>query len=815
MGYTTLPLSPLLSVEIFAVSLGFAMAMGWTTLLTVLLLGQCLVLAVVSVDTGSHENDPYRALRKDGVEAVGGGGEDDLVAFTVFNGQSNSDEKLPPNDEELEQWRAGENPSTGDGSTAEEKVEYEMSEAEKEEEKLVREITDGLDTKLVDSEVFWMGSGAGAPALEYIERQEDGGDLPPPPSWTEEKLNLTYGDDFAKKTVKIMYYLENGACDTLSYPYDRERAKGCVTSCSGAMISPLHVVTAAHCVTTMDGKGYSNFRVIPAMTDIRDPVVTSGYDYFVERPYGVARVQSVFKYGNALRVENDLAILTLDRPIGHVTGYFSLAKRVPKEDTTLETYGYPSTLVQCTDKGGDNQWKRSFNVHQMYWDYMLKANVEQCGGDSGAPVIDPVSGELYGVLSRGYNGGCGSCGVGNFFRIIRDVDQVTEKICSDFCSCPGSDKTTCVSPVDRPDVWDAQRTEDIRFPKYINPRRGEGCDVSARKFKAAITFVNTGLATSGSLTISFYASEVENVHQNQGTFLGAFKTRNSLASLQYATVEQDLQLPQGAGPGPWFISAVYMSSDEEYAREFSLRIAYISSLVNTCDETTPPTASPTPTPTPASKNDSLEILPQRNVTEIPRTGSFTARFQVHSMGPRDLAITLKTLNGNLLAKRIVTIVKPLQGERRVTVTYSSSAEAAEGTMLRLRAHLRPIGTNYHSATALDVASVLAVTDRRRNVHIRAQTFSGEVPAQQSFVVTARVRTNRDDRLIAVIYDTKNKVVLARGVINVARGISTREVTIRYKTGRKAVVGETYRLAIRLQDESGNRTRATATTVRVV
>eukprot|EP00188_Purpureofilum_apyrenoidigerum_P002597 Plantae.Rhodophyta-Purpureofilum_apyrenoidigerum.ctg2662.p1 GENE.Plantae.Rhodophyta-Purpureofilum_apyrenoidigerum.ctg2662~~Plantae.Rhodophyta-Purpureofilum_apyrenoidigerum.ctg2662.p1 ORF type:complete len:872 (+),score=148.40 Plantae.Rhodophyta-Purpureofilum_apyrenoidigerum.ctg2662:234-2849(+) len=610
-------------------------------------------------------------------------------------------------------------------------------------------------------------------------------------------VKAPYKRNVSRKVVKIFFYTGSPACANVTYPYDAERLKSCVGSCTGTMVSELHVLTAGHCVKAA-GSYFSEFRVAPAMTDILPPEAGSGYSPFVEWPYGIARVKRIRSWGDPLVVMTDMALLTLDRPIGKHTGFLEVDSGATAAKQMVRSFGYPSTLT-CSNKKGQLMWERSFEVRRMDAT-RLTSDVTMCAGDSGSSILSSTN-KIVGLLSQGEGGQCESCGSPNQFRVMQAGDGVESYICKDLHNCAASDngkiikkpevydfpvqpqkqpenetlapepepepefepepssapepelepesasktKPGSIKQLERtdqagryheeekfevnartveqqynsyeklPDVWDPYRFEDEQLPRGIVL-----VDKETGKAEFTLTLLNFGLEDSGDMVVTLYASEYENVFENQGTSLGTFKT-GKIKSGESIVIRQFVTLPSISGP--LHISALYVDSKKEYPREMELRIAYLGEISWYND----PSPSGSEAPTPPSgvlsqlKFDDSLLVPLNNKTinlEFEYTAPKEVQFTVRLINELDGYGEIGNVNIRLTPRSTFT-----KASVRMVINRSRITRLIPGDYLLLKAQMsRRNHVEYAYETILDfslsepsvdiVADVLKVYPRR-------------------------------------------------------------------------------------------------------
>lgn len=187
-----------------------------------------------------------------------------------------------------------------------------------------------------------------------------------------------------------------------------------IGSCSGILVQPQVLATAAHCVVDSAGQPVSASSVgiySPGVDTSKNRIVSKGYQIFFPSGY--------VSHPTETR-PNDIAFIALDQAVNSsitikLANYEMTQSLISKGATFLQ-FGYgnislgtrTSTPQQIVARPTTQKNYRSYGGYQRtYIDYLSDESGSTCPGDSGGPVIAESDGVTY--LVSIHNGASGPC----------------------------------------------------------------------------------------------------------------------------------------------------------------------------------------------------------------------------------------------------------------------------------------------------------------------------------------------------------------------------------------------------------------------
>jgi V8-like Glu-specific endopeptidase len=175
-------------------------------------------------------------------------------------------------------------------------------------------------------------------------------------------------------------------------------------SCSGALIDPMVVITAGHCVHDGDLNWYRQFSIVPAYNkrsaDIEHSVILN------PQPFGTATATSLIAWQYDFEqsdLHEDIALIALDRPVGALTGWFGLGTSNDCETLTGRDYQSAGFPGETSDGGQMVQTTGRFDGCNTEGSVINYPPISHSAGQSGSAFWEPDTEIVRSVHSGGFD----------------------------------------------------------------------------------------------------------------------------------------------------------------------------------------------------------------------------------------------------------------------------------------------------------------------------------------------------------------------------------------------------------------------------
>ena len=182
-------------------------------------------------------------------------------------------------------------------------------------------------------------------------------------------------------TIKAQTLVEGGICKSERFSNQMSAA-----NCSGFLVGPDILVTAGHCITSVnDCKNHTWVFDYANVTELK-----SSFQFSKDQ---VFRCTKLIAREKSSTTKSDYSVVKLDRVVPNRTPLKFRKTGKPADDAVFTVLGHPSGLpLKITS---DAVMRNNTD------NYFFVTNADTYGGNSGSAVVDSKSGLVEGILVRG------------------------------------------------------------------------------------------------------------------------------------------------------------------------------------------------------------------------------------------------------------------------------------------------------------------------------------------------------------------------------------------------------------------------------
>ncbi|MDP3278958.1 MAG: S1 family peptidase [Deltaproteobacteria bacterium] len=170
--------------------------------------------------------------------------------------------------------------------------------------------------------------------------------------------------------------------------------------CTATLIAPNAVLTARHCVSRTVERILCDSAGRQVLSDLEPSTLSLRSGDEVSRSVELARGSRVLTPNTQRLCEADIAVVLLDRAVRGIAPMRVDLSSLPLRTRTMSAVGFGQRGATARARSGIRYFRERITVLSSST-RELTGSRAVCAGDSGGPAIDPRTGSVVGVLSRG------------------------------------------------------------------------------------------------------------------------------------------------------------------------------------------------------------------------------------------------------------------------------------------------------------------------------------------------------------------------------------------------------------------------------